>query len=403
MNRKLTPPFFFLLLLSFAISAPAVRADEEKDIPPPSSWEPAGEITPPAPTAGAEAGPAVPSPMFQYGQFQISAKGRVQVMGGLVGKDANTGNGDLLSRDGFRIHRARMGLYGQLMNDWHYSLELALIDEYYGGNNLLDANITWKPAEWLWIRAGAGKPGFSRALITSSGSLQFIERPLWVNLERATRTTMLDLNRQVGVAVGGRLSMFFYEAGVYNGSPGVSKTDLNDGMLYLLRLGVGQGDIGENEADFKRNGFRWRLALNGYINQDSAAEFRGAGVDTSIKYKGISFHAEALWAKQIPNDRSQDIVMALDKAERWGMYAQAGYMLPFDFLDLEVAVRFEIMDDWVGALHEDEGDIWELTAGVSAYFSENRAKLMVNYVRREEMHGTDLSNDMLAAMLQLKF
>jgi len=83
------------------------------------------------------------------------------------------------------------------------------------------------------------------------------------------------------------------------------------------------------------------------------------------------------------------------------MYAQAGYLLPFDFMDLEIAVRFAMMDDQVHI--EDEGDLWEMTAGVNAYFWGDQVKAMLNYVMREEMHGADLSNDMLAAMIQVMF
>jgi len=108
-----------------------------------------------------------------------------------------------------------------------------------------------------------------------------------------------------------------------------------------------------------------------------------------------------VWAKGIPNVRPESVSGELDETERWGMYAQAGYMLPVDFMDLELAVRFAIMDDRIRI--EDEGDIWALTAGVNAYFAGDMVKLMINYMLREEMHGADLSNDMLAAMLQLKF
>jgi len=232
--------------------------------------------------------------------------------------------------------------------------------------------------------------------------MQFLERPVWVNLERATDTLMLDLDHQVGLAVGGQVSLFSYQVGVYNGSRGFSTSDWNDGLLYVLRLGVGMGELGPAEADLERSGeLRWSLGLNGYLNQDAAAEFRGAGVDLAAKWHGASLRAEALWAKGIPNESSQAVDALIDEAERWGMLAQVGYLLPFDFIDLELAVRFAILDDQVHI--DDEGDLWELAAGVNLYLHGDLVKIMLHYVLREELHGADLSNDMLAAMLQLKF
>lgn len=390
------------------LAAPGLvlAADEPTDpppAPPPENWQPAGEVTPPAPTAAAEPKrPLLPSPLFSYGPFELDLHGRLQVLAGLVGDDANVASGDVLSRDGFRIRRARLGVSGRVTESWLYSLELDLIDEDAGGNALIEAAVTWKPCEQGWIKAGAFKPGYSRTLMTSTGDMQFLERPVWVNLERATDTLMLDLDHQVGLAVGGQVSLFSYQVGVYNGSRGFSTSDWNDGLLYVLRLGVGMGELGPAEADLERSGeLRWSLGLNGYLNQDAAAEFRGAGVDLAAKWHGASLRAEALWAKGIPNESSQAVDALIDEAERWGMLAQVGYLLPFDFIDLELAVRFAILDDQVHI--DDEGDLWELAAGVNLYLHGDLVKIMLHYVLREELHGADLSNDMLAAMLQLKF
>ncbi|HOX44917.1 MAG TPA: porin [Myxococcota bacterium] len=389
-------------LLAFAPGAWAGEGEEAPPPPPPEQWEPAGEVVPPTPTAGAEPRPFIPSPLFKLGDFELDAHARVQALFGLVGDDADVAAGDLLSADGFRLRRARVGLDGQIAADWRFALELDLVDEENGGSSLIVANVTWAPIEYVWVRAGAGKPGFSRTSLQSSGRMQLIERPLWVNLERSTKTLMLDLGHQVGLSVGGQASLFFYELGVYNGGRGFSVGDLNDGLLYLVRLGVGMGELGASEADLEGGDFRWRFAINGYLNYDAAAEIRGAGTDLSLKWNGLAFHAEALWAKAIPSVDG-DVVSVLDESERWGMYAQAGYVLPLDLsaLDLEVALRFAIMDDQVHI--DDEGDTWELTAGVNVYFFAHHLKAMVNYVRREELHGADLSNDLVAFMLQAMF
>ncbi len=401
---KLRPAIALLVALLFACCPALVWAqdggeEETPPPPPPKDWKPAGDVTDPSP-AGER--PLIPSPMISFGAFELDLHGRVQAMVGMVGDDANVDNGDVLSRDGFRVRRARLGVEGQVTEAWRFALEMDLIDEDNGGNALLDANVQYKPFDYAWVKAGAFKPAFSRTLMTSSGDMQFLERPVWVNLERATDSHMLDVGHQVGLAVGGAVSLFSYEVGVFNGSPGFSKGDLNDGLMYVLRLGVGMGELGPNEADLARGAdLRWRLGLNGYINQDASAEYRGAGVDLSAKWYGVSFHAEALWAKGIPNVDPEAVSGELDETERWGMYAQAGYLLPFDFMDLELAVRFAMMDERIRI--DDEGDLWELSAGINAYFVDDLVKVMIHYTLREEMHGADLSNDMLAAMLQLKF
>ena len=177
---------------------------------------------------------------------------------------------------------------------------------------------------------------------------------------------------------------------------------------YPFAIMTGEGSFSLTLAEranlrryLERGGFRWNLGLNGYLNHDAAAEFRGAGVDLALKFSGLSFYAEAVWAKGIPNPASEDVFTLQDETERWGMYAQTGYMLPFDFMDLEIAARFAMMDNQV--YMDDGGDLWELTAGINAYFLEDIVKLMINYVKREEQHGKSLDNDMAAAMLQLKF
>ncbi len=395
-----------VLACSLTALAPWSQAEEGDDAPPPppppASWEPAGVVEPPAPTAGAEVRPFIPSPLFKLGAFELDVHARVQALFGLVGEDARVASGDLLSSDGFRLRRARLGLDGQLLEDWRFSLELDLVDEENGGSALIEASVTWAPIEYAWVRVGADKPGFSRTLLQSSGRMQFMERPLWVNLERATKTVMLDLGHQVGLAVGGQASLFSYEVGVFNGGRGFSVGDFSDGLLYLVRLGVGMGELGPDEADLAGGDLRWRFAINGYLNYDLAAEFRGAGTDLALKWNGLSFYAEAVWAKAIPS-AGGDVVSVLDESERWGMYAQAGYVLPLGLsaVDLEVALRFAIMDDQVHV--DDEGDAWELTAGVNAYFFRNHLKAMLNYIRREERHGADLSNDLVALMLQAMF
>jgi hypothetical protein len=338
--------------------------------------------------------------MFSYGAFKLDLHGRVQVMAGMVGEDAHTSNGDVLSRDGFRIRRARLGVDGQVQDQWEYGLELDLIDEDSGGNALLDAYLTYRPAEFAWVQIGAGKLPFSRVLMLSSADMQLIERPAWVGLESVTGSNMLDLGRQVGLTVGGEVSLFSYAAGVYNGSPGFSAGDLNDGLLYVVRVGAGQGEMG-CEADFDRAGLRWSLGLNGYLNQAPAADIHGAGVDAGVKLAGFSLYAEALWAKSVPDTRPESTDSTLDESERWGMYAQAGYLLPLDFMDLEVACRFAIMDENVHV--ENEGDLWELTAGLNAYLHQNQVKLAINYLKRKELEGAELSNDAVLAMMQLMF
>ncbi len=385
-------------------SETAKQAAEQGDpVPPVKNWHHGGMLTPPAPTAGSDTNVSlVPNPMISLGQFELNLHGRVQVLFGMVGEDANVSNGDVLSRDGFRIRRARLGLDGRLSEHWLYSMELDLVDEDNGGNALIDASIQYKPSQWAWVKAGAFKPPFSRTLLNSSGSMQFMERPIWVNLEHATGAHVLDLDREVGLSAGGQASLFFYEVGVFNGSPGFSRGDLNNGLMYVLRFGLGMGELGKEEADLSRSDeLRWRFALNGYLNQDAAAEYRGAGADLSLKWYGVSFYAEALWAKGIPNSASEDVVTLLDEMEKWGMYAQAGYVLPIDMMTLELVARFAMMDDQVHV--DDEGDLWEMTAGINAYFLDDLLKLMIHYSMREEIHGADMSNDMLGAMLQVKF
>jgi len=381
--------------------APAGEA-AATDAPAPEKWRPAGQVTPPAPSAGAKSLGFIPRPLFSLGEFQLNIHGRIQPLVGLVGEDANSlSNGDVMNRDGFRLRRARLGVDGQISEHWKYDLELDLVDEFSGGNVLLDAGIVWAPCHWAWLRAGVGKTPFSRLLLTSSAELQFIERPHWVARENSVGGAMLDPGRQVGLTVGGAISFLRWRAGIYNGSPGFSSGDFNDGLMYAVRLEGGLGNLGPAEADLDGGPLRFAVGLNGYLNQAPAANIRAAGLDAGLKWRGLSLWLEAVWAKAVPEDTPQGTNTIMDETESWGMAAQAGYLLPLEFLHLEVAARFAIMDDNVH--FDDEGDMWELTAGVNLYLMGNDLKLMLNYIIKEEMHGADLANDAALAMLQLRF
>lgn len=373
-----------------------------KPVPPPEKWHPAGEVTPPPANAGSKGLGFIPQPLFSLGEFQLNVHGRIQPLVGLVGDDANSmSNGDVMNRDGFRLRRARLGVDGQITANWKYDLELDLVDEFSGGNVLLDAGITWAPCHWVWLRAGVGKTPFSRLLLTSSAELQFIERPHWVGRENSVGGAMLDPGHQMGLSVGGAVSFVRWQAGIYNGSPGFSSGDFNDGLMYAIRLEGGLGNLGPAEADLDGGPLRFAVGLNGYLNQAPAANIRGAGVDAGLKWQGLSVWLEAVWAKAVPEDTPQGTATIMDETESWGMSAQAGYLLPLDFLHVEIATRFAIMDDNVH--FDDEGDMWELTAGVNLYLMGNDLKLMLDYIVKEELHGTDLANDAALAMMQLRF
>ncbi len=387
---------------SLFCSALAFAQEEKKDtVPAPGKWQPAGEVMPPAPTAGAEEGAGDAGPMYEYGGFNLGVHARIQTLLGMVGDDAHVSNGDVLSRDGFRLRRARLGVAGQLVRNWDYELELDLIDEDSGGNALLDAAVTWRACDHAWLQIGAGKLPFSRSLMVSSAHMQFIERAPWVSLEAATGARMLDPGRQVGLTMGGQAYLLRYAVGVYNGSSGISTGDLNDGLMYVARLEAGMGEMGASEADLDGGDLRWTVGLNGYLNQAPAADIRAAGLDMGAKFRGLSFFAETVWAKSIPATRPESMASILDETERWGMSAQLGYILPFAFADLELACRFALMDDHVHL--DNEGDLWELTAGLNAYLHEGGVKLMVNYVMKEQREGLNRADDALLAMLQLAF
>lgn len=436
----------FLPCRSPADDAPAAPADQKKaddenpppsDVPPPANWKPAGVVnTPPAPVAGdpgetasgdpnapaapppegwkkageiveppVEIGPdgkrAYAEPMFARGDFTLNLHGRVQLLGGVVGEDSMIENGDLMNRDGFRLVRARLGMEGRLLKNVEYTIEAELIDKESGGNALFEAQLTYRPVPYAYVRAGAGKPPFSRLLLASSGSLQFVDRPIWVTMERATDTLMLDLDRQVGITVGGRIGPFGVDVGAYNGLPNFSVGNLSDGLLYVVRLTGNLGEIGRTEADHERGCLRLSGGLNGYVNDAPASQIRGAGADLALKWKGLSFYAEALWAKSVPQSAPSLPGGSTGETERWGMTAQAGYLMPVSSIELEAAVRFAILDDNVHL--DNEGDVWTINAGINAYFYGEAFKLTLNYIHRQERYGAELDNDAVLGLIQVKF
>jgi phosphate-selective porin OprO/OprP len=229
------------------------------------------------------------------------------------------GDSDGTSTGSFRVRRAKTKLSG-----WVYSERVGFGLQVNRANSVgvledafLELDATGDGA--LLVKLGQYKLPFGRQLITSSGSLQFVDRS--ITTEQFTRTRDIGLMFH-GDMAGGRLG---YAAGVFNGSgPGATRND--DGRYQLdARVQMApNGDPGYSEPDLASSE-RPLYAVAGQYerNDDGLGDDRLRlttwGADAIFKYRGISALGEYFWARAEPAGEL--------RIEREGYTLQAGYYL----------------------------------------------------------------------------
>lgn len=330
---------------------------------------------------------------FVQGNASLALNLRSQVQGAyLVGDDSLIENWDPATTRGFRLRRGRIGFHGAYDEMLGLNLVLNLYEQDAGGNTIHAANIVLRPATWANFAFGTAPLPFSRGSMTSSARLQMIER--------AVTTTQLTPESQLGAAFLGSLfgGILEYAGGVYNGGPGYTKADRGDGLLYAARLQVSPlGPMNSDESDYEQSPFRIALGADYYYNDDSSIVTNAASADLRIKWRGLSLTGEYLMDRREPEGNPALPPSLPDNTEREGWYAQAGYFVLPELL--EVAARYEWYDDQkeIG----NAGDLWLASGGVNAFFFDGYLKAQLNYIHRVERNVPEMDNDILFAQVQV--
>ena len=307
--------------------------------------------------------------------------------------------------EGYRVHRARVGVWGDL-DEFGYVLTADLRDETLPdasglearpvGAKLLDAAVNWHRYSFLVVTVGANKLPFSRGGTASSFTTTFQAAPFTVSRLVPSRRAGLAVSGSVG---DGKLS---YAVGQYNTSNSLSFGSLGGGLLTMARVEVApMGAVDPNQSGTRSfEGTRVALGANGYFTgRAEAQDVQAAGADLLIEAGPVTFLAEGIFSRIVPRAEPTLPGAAADITNRLGAYGQLGYTVKPD--RFEVAVRGEYFDD--NLLLKDEGDILGLSGAFTVMAYENRIRTSIDFTKRVELQGVELKNDMLLIQTGARF
>jgi hypothetical protein len=375
-----------------AIEAPPPPVEEEQAPKPPEpAPQPSPEAKPPAPpaivTAAFGKGATIASP---DGNYSMTLRGRVQVRFTQLDKNAESGE----PSTELSIRRMRLKLDGNAFSpSLRYTVQLAfsnLDQEPDLRTPLRDAYLTWTAWKWLELKLGQMKVPFDRQRVTSSSSLQMVDRSPVV--------AELNLDRDVGFQIGSRdlfdwNGVLAYQAGIFGGD-GRNRLATTSGLLYVARVQVsplGGFDDDSIEADLSRDEKpRLAIGIGGAYNRKTtrarstfdttfkagATDQLHGEADLVFKSAGFSLLGEVLYRQA-----TDEVLVRGEGAARieettrsaWGAFAQGGYL----FTDqLEVVGRYSALHPLgVSAVHTSR----EVALGINYYVQRHDLKVQADY------------------------
>jgi hypothetical protein len=336
--------------------------------------------------------------IFRRGEVALGLAGLLQVQGAFyVGTQASIQSQDPADSEGFRIRRARFGLGGTLTKSLSFYLSVDLRDTVLAavggdqGSEILDAQIVWSPLEALQVSVGVDKVPLSSFVLRSAARLDIIEQPVSV--------TLLSPSRRVGVSVSGRVptgrfGALRYAVGLYNGSEGITSGNRLAGLAGIGRVSY---DLFEPAGLVPQ---KFGLTLGAAYMYDKGPSLAAHRVGGSLEIHGwrTSLSTELLYERSAPDERPTSVPNA-GEATRWGFVSQLTVFLWKPYL--QIAARYEYFSD-----NQDLPTLGRqqlLTGGLNCYLLGQNLKLQVNYIRRMELEGPDVANDIFFAQLQAMF
>ena len=359
-------------------------------------------------------------------KYSLSIGGRVQARFTYIDRDSEaTKQSDEAE---FRLRRARLYWRGHTFSPkMQYVVEL---DAAPGNVELLNMELNYAYDPRLVLNIGQFKPPQSRQELTSSGSLQFVDRSL--------ANDFFNVGRDRGVGVSGYLGEYLleYRAGIFNGN-GLNAQQTSTDFMYAARLAVNPfGPFPYDEPDFA--GTPKLLASLGVstqynkvgrkdlsrINNDNDSleffvpnSFRTTSdsrkdldnidvwtstADLAAKWLGISFLGEGYFADiSTPTEFNFGSGIANSTFNAWGYNFQAGYfIIP---KKLEIAARYSVIDPEDDAFNFKHRD--EIRGAISYYFDQHNLKLQVDFggISTERRTGDDVEDIEARVQLQAIF
>jgi hypothetical protein len=302
------------------------------------------------------------------------------------------GYGDPEDDQGFKLRRARVGFSGS-QDDFFYGLVFGMSSRadglaYSDGTvGIVDAYGGWALNRHLNLTAGVQKVPFGREQLLSSGELVFQERAIISN--------HIAPGRELGLLAETNAYGADIRLGLFNGNGSILGDD-NDGLMYAARVGYTIGSGGTDKTTFGVVDPVVYLGTNLFYDQGVATDTLAYGADLLLRWHGFALLAEFHMADITPTDSTLDVPSVFAYTHRMGALVQGGMTLGI----LEPAVRLEVFDDDQSA--EDNGDVLQVVAGVTAHFSEDHIRAGMAYVHRRELGGQSLDNDTARLFFQMR-
>lgn len=302
----------------------------------------------------------------ERGDFQQSQDNSLKLTG-------FTQVGYVLWEDGsseFRIRRSRINLKGDILKGISFKLQIDAVKSPI----LLDAIVEFNLSSFLALRIGQFKVPFSLENLTSSSSLDTINRSQTVE-NLCPGRDIGSQGRDIGALLNVKFSKIECSFGVFNGS-GINRGDLNKqkdigGRLVFHLLSFLQG-----AAAFYKG--QYSLNPGGIpVRRDRA------GMEILLIKNPFSLKGEYIFGKD-------------DQTSRNAWYVQAGYFLISK--KLQSVIKYDSYDK-DREMAGDRSDL--MTFGFNLFFAEN-TKLQVNYELYRDESGKR-SNSAILAQFQAGF
>ena len=313
--------------------------------------------------------------------------------------------------DGFNIKRARLDFQGHFSSRFDYRVLMDFVGQS-GANGtaatggqlispfLVEANITYKPFDWLNVKAGQMIVQFSQENVTQDRNLDLIERSQVVNALVGRKGDaaggIVDSignqnGRDIGIQVNGSLfringrHLLEYYLQLLNGA-GINTLDNNqskdfDGRVVLHPFG------------FLSLGGSWYDGYDRFTGSTTKDQLRTRwGVEADLEWPSLSVKGEYIHGQEgVDNIKTGAVAIT-----HQGWYGQAGYfILP---RTLQGVFRY---DRYNPNSSNDNANSTYYDFGLN-YFFNVWTKVQVYYSLRNQQ-GAAINNNMFEAQLQLAF
>ncbi|MCX6564958.1 MAG: porin [Candidatus Aminicenantes bacterium] len=273
-------------------------------------------------------------------------------------------------QDSLTVRRSRFSLSADLLKNFKAKFAIDVVRTPV----LVDAMVDVIFAEYANLRFGQFMVPFGVESVTSTADLDTINRSQPVD-KLAPGRDIGTLGRDVGVMMTGKVSVFDYSVGLFNGS-GANKADTNDEKDFAGRVGVKPVDFLTVGASLYKG--KYNSVVGAALDRRDRT-----GIDAAVALGDVSLKGEYIWGVD-------------GKTDRRGWFVQAGwFVLP---KQLQILAKFDAYDKDVDRA-DDGTNLY--TAGLNWIFSD-KTKIQLNYeYLRNELSQT--VNQALLVQFQAAF